>query len=148
MGVYSGPCMAMWKALFMFMATKGANVFCFLSSLPLLPQHHGSIWLAPGISLLLTSTASPVRACVSIWLERFRGNQKEGVHGPLSVQSSLMTTQEELLHGQILHLGMKLKTVMVFVRLNVPYPTSKPWGSPGANAAKFTLIPLVPGDQC
>ncbi len=41
------------------------------------------------ISLLLTNTVSPVRACVSIWLERFRGTQKEDDRGPLSINSSL-----------------------------------------------------------
>jgi hypothetical protein len=43
------------------------NVFCFLSSLPLLtPSHHGSVWLILVICLLLTKTVSPIRACLSI----------------------------------------------------------------------------------
>ncbi len=51
---------------------NGANVFCFLSSLPLLPP----------------ATVSPVRACLSMWLERFRGSQKEDELWPLSSQFS------------------------------------------------------------
>ena len=39
----------------------------FLSSLPLFPlSHHGSIWLLPVISLLLTNTVSPVRSFLSL----------------------------------------------------------------------------------
>jgi hypothetical protein len=39
-------------------------VFCrlYLSS----TSHHGRVWLLPVISLLLTNTVSPVRACLSI----------------------------------------------------------------------------------
>ncbi len=50
-----------------------ANVFCFPSSLPC---HHGSFWDLPVITLLLTKTVSPVRPCLTIWWERFRGTQK------------------------------------------------------------------------
>jgi hypothetical protein len=47
---------------------NGANVFCFLSSLPFPPPHthYDSVWLQIVISLLLSSTVSPVRACLSI----------------------------------------------------------------------------------
>ncbi len=42
------------------------------------------------ISLLFTNTVvSPVRACLSIWLERFRGSQKEDERRPHNIQSSL-----------------------------------------------------------
>ncbi len=62
-----------------------ANVFCFfVVFIPPPPSQHGSDWLLPVISLLLTNTVSPVRACLSTWLERFRGNQKEDERGPLS----------------------------------------------------------------
>ncbi len=65
-------------------------MYFFLSSLPLPPpSHHGSVWLLPVISLVLTYTESAVRTCLSIWLERFRGSQKEDERGPLSIQSSL-----------------------------------------------------------
>ncbi len=67
----------------------GANVFCFLSSLPL-PSHQGSVWLLPNISLLITNTVSPLLACLSIWLERFHGNQKEDECGPLCINSSMV----------------------------------------------------------
>ncbi len=48
---------------------KGADVFCFLSSLPLLPAAITacSVWLLPVISLLLTNMVSRVGACLSIW---------------------------------------------------------------------------------
>jgi hypothetical protein len=57
------------------------------------PSHYdrclGPIIL-PVIFLLLTNTVPvPVRACLSIWLERFRGAQKENDGAPLSIQSSL-----------------------------------------------------------
>jgi hypothetical protein len=38
-------------------------------------------WLLPVISLLLTNTVLPVRACQSIWLERFHGSEKEDERG-------------------------------------------------------------------
>ncbi len=34
------------------------------------------VWLPPVISLLLTNTVSPMRACLSKWLQRFRRSQK------------------------------------------------------------------------
>ncbi len=48
---------------------KEANVFCFLSSLPLLPpSHHDSVWLLPVISLISViskpNTVSPVWICL------------------------------------------------------------------------------------
>ncbi len=55
------------------------------------PSHHGSLWLLPVICLHLTNTVSPKRACLSIWLERFRGSQKEDKHEPLSIHFSLLT---------------------------------------------------------
>jgi hypothetical protein len=48
------------------------------------------------ISLLLTNTVSPVRACLSIQLERFRRAQKEDDRGPLRIKSSLKPTNVEL----------------------------------------------------
>ncbi len=55
----------------------GANVFCFLSSLPLLPQAI-TVVMAPKCHLsTLNWQCIPLRACLSIWLERFRGSQKE-----------------------------------------------------------------------
>ncbi len=76
-----------------FRLPNEANVFCFLSSLPLLPpSHHGSLWLLPVISLLLTNTVSPVKACLSILWKWFRGTQKEDDRGPLIIQSSLDST--------------------------------------------------------
>ncbi len=43
--------------------------------------------LIPVISLFLTTTVWAVRACLSIWWERFRESQKEDERGPLSIQS-------------------------------------------------------------
>jgi hypothetical protein len=54
-----------------------ANVFYFLSSLPPPPSHHGSVWLLPAISLLLTNIVSRVRACLSTWWEGFVGTKKK-----------------------------------------------------------------------
>ncbi len=65
---------------------NGANVLCFLSSLPLLPP---SVWVLPVFSLLLTNTVLPSRACLIIGWERFRGSQTEDDRRPLSIQSSL-----------------------------------------------------------
>ncbi len=69
--------------------TNGANVFCFLSSLPLLPPfYHSSVRL---LSLyFLTSNVSLVRACLSMWLERFRGSQKRRRAWVLLVVNFLM----------------------------------------------------------
>ncbi len=53
--------------------TNGANIFSFLSSLPLLPQP----LLLAVLYLLLTYTVSWVKTCLSLWLERFRGSQKK-----------------------------------------------------------------------
>ncbi len=39
------------------------------------PSHYGNVWVLPVISLLLTNTVSPVRACLSTWWEKFRGTQ-------------------------------------------------------------------------
>ncbi len=80
-----------WRAWWIleWSAPSGVNVCCFLSSLPYFPSlsHHGSVWVLPIISLLLTCIVSPVRACLFIWLERLCGTQKEDECGPL--QSSL-----------------------------------------------------------
>ncbi len=72
-------------------AANGAYVFCFLSSLPLLPPAiHGSVWVLPVISLILTNTVWPVRACLSIWWERFRGTQKEDEYGLRRLQRNVV----------------------------------------------------------
>jgi hypothetical protein len=65
---------------------NGANVF-FLSVVFTLPppSHHGSVWLLPVIYLFLTITVSRVRACLSIWLERFRGSQEDDERLALSI---------------------------------------------------------------
>ncbi len=61
-----------------FSLHKRANVFGFLSSLPLRPPPPPRQSFAPTCHLLLlTSTVLPVRACLSIRLERFHGSQKE-----------------------------------------------------------------------
>ncbi len=53
---------------------------CILFSVVFTPpssSHHVSFWLLPVSYLLLTYTVSLVRACLFIWLERFRDSQKE-----------------------------------------------------------------------
>jgi hypothetical protein len=76
-----------------FVLPNGADVLCFLSSLP-------TCHLPPAITAVFgsylsflytrTSTVSPVRACLSIRWERFRGTQKEDERGHLSIQSTLL----------------------------------------------------------
>jgi hypothetical protein len=64
-----------------------ANVFISCRLYPFSPHHHGSVWVLPVISLRLTNTESPVRACLPIWWETFRRNQKEDDCVPLSIQA-------------------------------------------------------------
>ncbi len=53
--------------VFMYDCPNGAEVFCFLSSLPLLPQATTAVFGSYlTISLLLTKTVSPVCACLFI----------------------------------------------------------------------------------
>jgi hypothetical protein len=59
-------------------------VFCRLY--PFSPQPSRQCMVLHFISLLY----SPVKPCLIIWWERFRGNQKEGDRGPLSIQFSLL----------------------------------------------------------
>jgi len=47
----------------MSLQNRGHNFFCRLY--PLSPSHRGSVWVLPVISLLLTSTESPLRACLN-----------------------------------------------------------------------------------
>ncbi len=49
-----------------------------------------NFWVLPFLSLLLTNTVSPVRACLIIWWESFLGTKKEDDRGPLSIQFSLV----------------------------------------------------------
>ncbi len=56
---------------------------------PSTPSHHSNVLLLNVITLLITNTVSPVRACLPIWLKRFRESQKEDERGLLSIQSSL-----------------------------------------------------------
>ncbi len=74
---------------------------CLLSIFfTLLPPNQPPRWcLSPTcISLLLTNTVSSVRACLSIWYERFRGNQKNQTiePGPRSIQSSLVDAMQRI----------------------------------------------------
>ncbi len=68
-------------------------VFCRLCPSPL--SQHGSVWVLTLTSLLLkTNNVSRGRACLSIWVTRFRGTQNEDDRGPVSIQSSLWVTIE------------------------------------------------------
>ncbi len=53
--------------------STGPIYFVSVVFTPHSPSIIGSVWLLPAISLLLTNTVSPVRASLSLWLERFRG---------------------------------------------------------------------------
>jgi hypothetical protein len=64
--------------------------FIFCRLYPFSPySHHGSVCFLPVVSLLLANTVPPVRACLIIWWERFRGTQKADDRGPPSIRSSL-----------------------------------------------------------
>ncbi len=70
---------------------------CILSSVvftPSLFSHHGSVWVLPLISLLFSGTDSPVRACLFIGWERFRGTQQKDDLGPLGIKSSPTGTND------------------------------------------------------
>ncbi len=58
-------------------------VFCRLYPSSLQPTRVCARLLSV-ISLNLTNTVSPVRACLSKWLERFRGTQKEDERGSVT----------------------------------------------------------------
>ncbi len=62
-----------------------ANVFFVFCHYPSFHSHHCSLWLLPVISLLITNTETLVRACLSIWFERFRESQIEDERGPLCI---------------------------------------------------------------
>ncbi len=86
-----------WGSILWETKTNGTDVFCFLSSLPIptfTPPHPSHLGLLTVISLLLTKTVP--RACLSIELERFCGNQKEDERGPRSITSSMPKTVEGL----------------------------------------------------
>ncbi len=61
------------------------KISCLCTFNPSSPSHYGSVWLLPVISLLLIKTVSPARACLSIWLGRFRESQKKDYRGLLSI---------------------------------------------------------------
>jgi len=61
----------------------GPMYFFFCRRYLFSPSHLGSVLLLPGISLLLTNTVSPVRACLLTWWERFRETKKEDL-GPIT----------------------------------------------------------------
>ncbi len=63
----------------------------FFSVLFSLSPQATSVCVLSVISLLLTNTVSPARACLIIWLERFRGTQKEDDRGPLSIHYSILS---------------------------------------------------------
>jgi hypothetical protein len=63
---------------------------CHQTFIPSPPSHHGTVLLLSCHLSTLTNTVSPVRACLIIWWESFRGTQKEDDRGPLSIQSSLI----------------------------------------------------------
>jgi hypothetical protein len=52
-----------------------------------------------------------VQACLSIWLERFRGSQKEDEFGPLSIQFSLILALSQ--HVQYSRLYCTVHTIQI-----------------------------------
>ncbi len=72
--------------------SNGANlhILFFCRLYPFSPSYHGTVRVLPVISLLLINTVSPVRACLTIWWERFVRTQEEDDRGPLTIQSYLV----------------------------------------------------------
>ncbi len=54
------------------------------------PSHHGSVWVLPVISLLLTNTISPVRTCLSMIGEVSQDPKRAWAGIFYSIQSSLV----------------------------------------------------------
>jgi len=78
----------------------------FLSSLPSFPSLDTTttavFGFQPVIALLLINTVA-VRACLSMWLERFRGSQKEDERGPFSIQ--ILSGTSRKLSGRVWAVG-------------------------------------------
>jgi hypothetical protein len=62
-------------------------VFCRLYPCSSQPPN-GSVWVLPVLS---NTVLPPVRACITILWERFRGTPKKDDRGPPSIQSSLVS---------------------------------------------------------
>jgi hypothetical protein len=79
------PFLVSWSFSWCSLGATGPTYFVFCRLYSSSPSHHSSVWLITVISLLLPNTVSPVRTCLSIWLERFRGSQKKAQRVPLSM---------------------------------------------------------------
>ncbi len=78
------------KIDYLVMKGYAANRVVFCRLYPFCPSPPFQCFASiPAITLLLTSTVSPARARLSIWLERLGGNKKEDECCPLSIQCSL-----------------------------------------------------------
>ncbi len=123
-------------------------VFCRLY--PSSPSHHGSVWILPVNSLLLTNTVSSMRAGLIIWWERFRGTQKEDDRGPLSIQSSVMLpvmwTMIDKICGDILQTSIEENRTFLSERKDEQYEmtyvikTDKLQLKPGTDHNKYIHI--------
>ncbi len=60
-------------------------------------SHPCLVWFLPVISILLTNIVTPVRACLIIWLERFRGTKKEDDRGPINTLEFAVKSVEKKL---------------------------------------------------
>ncbi len=104
-----------YSATVLCILPNGANVFCFLSSLPLLPPppHHGSIWVLPVISLLLANTET---RCGLGYPYGGRGlvlwDQRRRRVWALSIQSSLILSHSPSLWYSVL-LKLSAKTFLL-----------------------------------
>ncbi len=65
----------MFVLSFLALLIRGQFILFSVVFTPSPPSRQGSVWVLPDISLLLTRTISWVRACLSIWSERFRGSR-------------------------------------------------------------------------
>ncbi len=80
----------------------------FTSTSPTAPQQ----CLGPTchLSTLNYNTVSPVRACLSIWKERFHGTQKEDDRGPQSIQSSVPCPYS--FHASYMYVKRKINEIL------------------------------------
>ncbi len=111
-----------WTA-FVLASTNGANVFCFLSSLPFLPPATTAVF---GPYMPFLYTVSPVRACLSIWWRGFVG-AKETTTTTWAVFNPLWP----------------LLSLMERSRYNPPPPTPRATGLPPSSVCGGCMGPLA-----
>jgi hypothetical protein len=100
--------------------SRGPVYFVFCRLCPSCPQPTRSCLAPPVIFLLLTNTEPPVRACQSIWLERFCESQKK-----TSVFNPLWGEVNKMYVGGLLHKSYTQYSVwlMIILLQDIVYKT-------------------------